>query len=163
MKIVQTLFAVALLASGANAMAQKACSAGDEANASKAIDRIVSWAVLNATWKTYGHCDKGAVDDQFTEAVMRMMVDWKDAKQLAEAMKKDSEYSAFIFKHIKSPAAKDDLDDVHSRARTVCPKGYEDWCKTIADAAVPPREPPPAAPPAELKSLPPVTAPPEKK
>lgn len=144
----------------APAFAQKACSAADAANASKAIDRVVSWPSLNAAWKSWRHCDKGEAADQFTEALLRLIVAWKDAAQLATEMGKDAEYKAFIIAHLKSPAAKDDLDDIHSRARTVCPKGHEAWCKEIAEATSRTE-----SRTEDLKPLPPITLPPppEKK
>lgn len=132
-----TLFTLTLAGSAA---AQKACSKADEANAQKAIDRVSTFATLNATWKQYRHCDSGAVGEQFTDAILRLVIDWKGVNQLAEQMK-DAEYGTFIVNHLKSPEAKADAPDVYSRAKANCPKSLEAWCKDIADAV---KEPPAA-------------------
>jgi len=123
----------------------KPCSKNEEAVAGKAIDRISSWATLNNTWKTYRHCDTGPNQDLFTESILRLVVDWKQVDQLANAMK-DAEYKEFILRHLKSPAAESDALDVYSRARNNCPKGQDTFCKEIADAVKPASPASPAAP-----------------
>jgi hypothetical protein len=131
----KSTLAVAFLAAtiSAAAFAQKACTKADEAAAQKAIDRISSWATLNATWKAHRHCDSGAIGEQFTDAVLRLVIDWKGVNQLAEAMN-DPDYKTFILAHLKSPEAKADAPDVYSRAKAHCPKGLDNWCKDIAAA-----------------------------
>jgi len=146
---------LATLAFAASAHAQKTCSKADESNAQKAIDRISSWSTLNTTWKTYRHCDTGAVGESFTEAILRLVIDWKNVNQLADAMGKDADYNAFITAHLKSDEAKGDAQDVYSRAKGACPKGLDAFCKDIMAAVNPPKAPPPATPAA----LPPVTTP----
>jgi hypothetical protein len=159
-------FGALALACATSTAAQKACTKPDESNANKAIDRITSWSTLNGTWKTYRHCDTGAVGEQFTEAILRLVIDWKNVDQLANAMK-DQDYNDFIVKHLKSPEAKADAPDVYSRAKANCPKNLEAFCKDIAAAVkeepaptaaapttstpelIPPIRPP--APPAEKK------------
>jgi hypothetical protein len=115
----------------------KACSKADEAAAAKAVDRIVMWSQLQGTWKDYRHCDTGAIDDAFTDAVMRMLVEWKKPQALAEAMAQDPAYAAFIVKHLKSPAAKEDRESVYSRAKSDCPADLGAFCEKIAEASKP--------------------------
>lgn len=158
-----TLFALTLAGPAA---AQKACSKAEEANAQKAIDRVSSWATLNSTWKSFRHCDSGAIGEQFTDAILRLVIDWKGVNQLSDAMK-DPDYNTFIVNHLKSPEAKSDAPDVYSRAKANCPKGLEDWCKEIASAvreAPAPGQPDPLLP--TPTAIPPIRAPqpaPEKK
>lgn len=150
---IRLLQAIALLVLvlGGTAFAQKKCTPADEANAMKAADRVSSWPTLNSTWKTYRHCDSGAVADQFTEALLRLIVDWKHMDQLATAMK-DPEYDDFILEHLRSPAAKNDAEDVFARAKASCPKGMAEFCARIAQAVdqtpLKPIAMEPAAPPA---------------
>ncbi|APV49582.1 hypothetical protein BWI17_07760 [Betaproteobacteria bacterium GR16-43] len=152
---------VASLAFAGAAHAQKACSKADEAAAGKAIDRIASWATLNATWKTYRHCDTGAVGEQFTEALLRLVIDWKNVNQLADAMAKEADYKAFVIAHLKSKEAEADATDVYSRTKSNCPKGLDAFCKEIGSAVREAPEPPPpkAAPAPPPAALPPATAP----
>lgn len=127
---------IALAAVAANAQG-KACTKADEANAAKAVDRVVMWSQLQKTWQDYGHCDAGAIDDAFTDAVMRMLVEWKKPEVLAEQMDKDPAYGTFIMKHLKSPAAKDDRESVYSRAKASCPGNLHAFCDKIAEASKP--------------------------
>jgi hypothetical protein len=135
--LADTLFT---LAAAGSAAAQKTCTKAEEGNAQKAIDRVSTFAALNATWKTFRHCDSGAIGEQFTDAVLRLVIDWKGVSQLSEQMK-DPDYNTFILNHLKSPEAKSDAPDVYSRAKANCPKGLDNWCKDIAAAV---HEPPAA-------------------
>ena len=115
------------------AHAQKACSPADMQKAQKAADLVLSWPQLHKTWKDWRQCDTGEVGETFTDAMLRLMVDWKNVDVLAEGMK-DPEYSAFILAHLASPSAKDDIAMIRSRATQSCPKGQDAVCKQIASA-----------------------------
>ncbi len=115
------------------AHAQKTCSPADMQKAQKAIDMVVTWQQLNRTWKDWRQCDTGDVADTYTDALLRLMVEWKNVDALAESMK-DPEYKGFVDAHLRSPAAKDDLVSVRSRAMQSCPKGQDAVCKQIAEA-----------------------------
>ena len=140
MKMKAARFSIAVLAclaiSGAHA-ADKPCTKADAANAERAVDRVLNWPQLQKAWQDYRHCDTDKVAENFTDAVMRLMVDWKAMDSFAAAMQKDPEYKAFIYAHINSPAAKDDHEMVYSRARTGCPKGLDEFCAELADTVKP--------------------------
>jgi len=127
------LAAAALFACAAQA-ADKTCTRPDIANAQRAIDKIVSWSQLHRAWQDYRHCDTGDVADQFTDALLRMVVEWKNVEELAGAMDKDPDYKAFVYEHLKSPAAKDDRPTVYSRAKASCPGTLASFCSEMADA-----------------------------
>lgn len=115
------------------AYAQKGCSPADMQKAQKAVDMVVTWQQLNKAWKDWHHCDTGEVADTYTDALLRLLVDWKNIDALAEGMK-DPEFRGFVTAHLRSPAAKDDLVSVRSRATQSCPKGQDAVCKQIAEA-----------------------------
>jgi hypothetical protein len=112
--------------------AHAACSPADMQKAQKAADMVVTWQHLNKAWKDYRQCDTGEVADTFTDAILRLMIEWKNVDVLAEGMK-DPEYARFLEAHIKagSPA---DVKDVRSRVTQSCPKGHDAVCKQIAAA-----------------------------
>ena len=114
--------------------ADKPCSPADSAKAKKVIDSVVTWPQLRKSWVDFRHCDTGEVADLYTDAILRLTVDWKDAAVLASDAQKDVNYKAFLFEHLKSPAAKDDRETVRSRAKTMCPKGEDMFCGDLADA-----------------------------
>jgi hypothetical protein len=115
-----------------DASAQKTCTPADAAKAEKAIDRVVSWEQLYKAYQDYAYCDTGSVDDVFTDALLRLVVDWKNVDGLAKPMEKDRGYRDFVHKHLNSPAAKGDLDNVYSRAKVSCPKGLDAFCSDLA-------------------------------
>lgn len=129
----------AMLAAGAFAAhaQDKACTKADSAAAEKALDRVVTWPQLQKAWQDYRHCDTGNVDDLFTDALMRMLVEWKSPDALASSMNSDPAYAAFVVKHIKSPSAKDDRESVYSRAKQSCPANLSAFCEKIAEASKP--------------------------
>lgn len=126
------ILAAALVAASA-AAADRPCTKADAAAASKAIDRVVSWQQLHKAWQDWHHCDSGEAADVFTDAVLRLAVDWKSPEALAAAMRDDPGYRAFVLAHLKG-AAKDDRDAVYSRAKTGCPSGQAAFCGEIAQA-----------------------------
>jgi hypothetical protein len=125
-----------LAALGAGAQ-DKPCPPADSAKAAKEVDRVVNWDQLYKAFKQYGYCDSGAVDDIFTDALLRCIVEWKNVEGLAKPMESDRPYRDFVHRHLNSPAAKGDLDSVYSRAKMSCPKGLESFCADIAMSAKP--------------------------
>ena len=117
--------------------ADKPCSKADAGNAQKALDRASSWPQMHKTWQEFRHCEAQPTADQFTDALMRLIIDWKNVDAFAGAMQKDAQFREFVHAHLKSPAAKDDLEDVYSRAKSSCPKGLDAFCAELADAAKP--------------------------
>ena len=127
-------FGIAALAvfTACNVAAQsKDCSPADAAKAEKAVDRVVNFDQLYKAWQDYGHCDKGPVEDVFTEALLRCIVEWKNVEKLAGPMEKDKPYRDFVHRHLGSPAAKGDLNNIYSRAKMTCPKGLDAFCTDI--------------------------------
>jgi hypothetical protein len=118
----------------------KPCTKADAAAAQKAIERVVMWDQLQKAWQDYRQCDAGALDELYTDALLRLLVDWKRPELLAATMDKDPQYRAFIVRHIQSPAAKEDRESVYSRAKTSCPANLAAFCKEIAEAARPAAE-----------------------
>ena len=149
-----------------SAVAQdKACTPAESAAAEKAVDRVVNWEQLYKAFKDYRHCDKGSVDEIFTEALLRCIVEWKHVEGLAKPMQADKDYKEFVVRHLNSPQAKPDINSIYSRAKMSCPKGYDEFCKDIQNAVKPfagmelapvPAIPAPPAPPS------PPSAPPKK-
>lgn len=131
MKKIASLWIACALVGAAPALAQqKDCGPAD-----KAVDKVVNPTGLYKAFKDYGHCDKPPVEDVFTDAVLRLMVEWKDADTLATDAQRDSAYKAFLFKHVKSPAAKDDRDSIFSRAKSNCPMTQGPFCAEVMEVA----------------------------
>jgi hypothetical protein len=138
-------------AAGAHA-ADKPCSKAESAAAEKAVDRVVAWPQLLKAWQDYRHCDSGPVAEVFTDALLRLTVEWKNVDALAAAVRADPQYRDFVYAHLKSDAAKDDREAIYSRAKSSCPSGMDAFCGELAElvkpaAATPPPKPAPAPKP----------------
>ena len=129
----KVLLGLMLAAAALAHAADKPCSKADAATAEKAIDRVVTWQQLHKAWQDYRHCDAGAVGDIFTDALLRLTVDWKNVNALAATMRSDPQYHDFVLAHLKSDAAKDDRDAIYSRAKASCPSGLDAFCGEVAD------------------------------
>ena len=109
-----------------------ACSKADATKAEKAIERVSTWPQMLAAFKDFRHCDTGAVDELYTESLVRLLVDWKNVDALATAWQ-DADFKAFVGRHLRSPQAKDDLDSIYSRAKASCPPKQGALCGELAD------------------------------
>lgn len=140
------------LAAGLAHAQEKPCSRADAAAAEKAIDMIVAWPQLQRAWRDYSHCDTGPVGESFTDAVLRLAVEWRNVDALGEAMK-DPRFKAFMIRHLKSPTAQPDHDSIYSRVKASCPGNHADMCAELAEIvkrpvkAAPPAPPEPPQPP----------------
>jgi hypothetical protein len=129
---IPVIIAIAFISLSA-AAADRPCSKADAAAASKAIDRVVGWQQLHKAWQDWRQCDSGEDAEIFTDAVLRLAVDWKSPEHLASAMRDDPGYRAFVLAHLKV-AGKDDREAVYSRAKASCPAGQAAFCSEIAQA-----------------------------
>ncbi|MGZ5041633.1 MAG: hypothetical protein ACXWG1_01610 [Usitatibacter sp.] len=132
-----TLPSLLLAFAAASSAADKACTKADAAAGAKAVERVNNWAQLYKSWQDYRHCDTGAVAEGYTDALLRLFVEWKDVGTLAESMKKDAEYAQWVHARLKSPEAKDDAATVFSRVKASCPSGMDAFCTEIADSVKP--------------------------
>ncbi len=126
--------------------ADKPCPPAEAAKAEKSIDTVVTWAQMQKAYLDYSHCNKGAVAEVYTDALLRLIVEWKNVDAFAGAIQKDEKYRDFIYAHLKSPAAKDDRHTIYLRAKQSCPKGLTAFCAELCDVVNPPAAPPPTPP-----------------
>lgn len=137
MKTLKIVVAAGLGALALGASAQPPCPQADAAKAQKAIDRVNGWEDLYRAFRDFGHCDDGETGELFTDAMLRLMVDWRDVEGLAGPMQKDAKYKAFIERHLLSSMAKPDHPSVYSRAKADCPAGQEAFCAGLAELVKP--------------------------
>lgn len=113
------------------------CAKADAAKAEKAIDLVVNYQQLRKAFQDYGHCDAGPVDELFTDAILRLMVEWKNVEVLAWDVQQDAKYKAFLHRHLMSPAAKADRELVYSRAKMSCPLAQDAFCNELVELIKP--------------------------
>ncbi len=143
--------ALVLAAGGAQA---GSCTDADRIKATQQIERVVAWDQLHKAWQDFRQCDSEAsISELYTDALLRLIVEWKNVRGLADPFTGDKDYREFVVKHLRDPFAKDDLESIYSRATMDCPRGMDAFCKEIAvavrpaaaaSAPVPAVSPPPA-------------------
>lgn len=139
------------------ASADKPCSRADASNAEKAIDKVVSWPMLQKAVKDFGHCDTGQAGEYFTEALLRLVVgSWPRIAEAEPVLERDRDFKSWVLKRLEDPALpKDDADSVHDLSQNSCPKGQKTLCNELHEAVekgkaaqAPAPAPKPAATPA---------------
>jgi hypothetical protein len=127
------LAALVFAASGALAQG-KACGPADAAAAEKALDAVVNWSLMSRAWKQFQHCDKGPTEEMFTDAFMRLAVEWKHVDELAAQYQGDPLFNDFVKKQMGNRAAREDVASIYSRARLSCPAKLEAFCAELLEA-----------------------------
>jgi len=139
-RLSRVALSLAFLAAVASAhAADKPCTPADKAKAEKGVDNVVNWAQMQKAYLDFAHCDTGEVADLYTDALLRLIVEWKNVEAFSAAMQKDPKFKEFVYEHLKSPAAKDDRSAIYSRCSQGCPKGQEAFCTELAAVVNPPK------------------------
>jgi hypothetical protein len=139
MRLPQVALCLAFAATIASAhAADKPCTPADKARADKSIDNVVTWAQMHKAYVDFAHCD-AEVADLFTDALLRLIVEWKNVEAFSAAVQKDAQFKEFIYAHLRSPAAKDDRSAIYSRCSQGCPKGQEAFCAELGAVVNPPK------------------------
>lgn len=134
MKITHVLAAGLALAVAPAFAQDKSCSKADAAKAEKAVDNVTSFEQLNKAWQEWRHCDSGPVADVYTDAVFRLLVDWKGVEALASGMRSSPEYKQWMLARVKG-GTKEDRAAIFSRAKTGCPAKLDAMCGELIEAA----------------------------
>jgi hypothetical protein len=129
MKKIASLWIACAAFAAVPALAQKECGPAAE----KAVDRVVNYPLLYKAYKDYGHCTQGPVQDYFTDAILRLMVEWKDVDTVSADVQRDPEYRKFIHRHLQSPLAKEDRESIYSRAKSSCPLTQGPFCAELIE------------------------------
>lgn len=135
MKTIKWMVAVLALSAGGALAQDKACSKADAAATERALDGVVNWQLMAKAWKQFRHCDAGEGEGLFTDAFMRLAVEWKHVDELASLSKADPEFKAFVKRHVTNPKFKDDAQSVYSRAKMSCPPDQGAFCAELAEMA----------------------------
>ena len=140
MKLSRVALSLAFVAAVASVQAaDKPCTPADKAKADKGIDNVITWAQMHKAYLDFGHCDTGEIADLYTDALLRLIVDWKNVDAFSAVMQRDAKFKEFVYEHLKSPAAKDDRSAIYSRCSQGCPKGHEAFCTELGAVVNPPK------------------------
>jgi hypothetical protein len=115
---------------------QKHCT---DAEARRALDEAVmlrTWDILYRSYKSYQHCDDGAIGEGYSESVARILVDhWRTLPQLDRFARKDAHFRHFVLRHLDATLNMDDVEKVRKTAKTQCPTGLRTLCDDLIKQA----------------------------
>jgi hypothetical protein len=127
---------VTVLLAGSGYAQKYTCS---ESQGRAALDEAVtlrSWDALYKSYKSYRHCDDGAIGEGYSESVARILVDhWSTLSRLAQLGNKDAEFRAFVVRHIDATLNMDDVEKIKTRAKAQCPNALRTLCSDLAKHA----------------------------
>ncbi len=110
---------------------QHSCTQNQAQRAEAEAVMLRSWDALYRSYKTYGHCDDGAIAEGYSESVARILVDhWDTLPTLADLAEKD-EFRRFVIRHVDSTLDLNDLKKIRKNAKTRCPSGLGPFCADL--------------------------------
>jgi hypothetical protein len=125
------LFMFFLSVEGARA-GKRVCNAALSQKADTAVDRIHSWDGLYRWYGSYVQCDDGGTAEGISEAIARNLVDrWETLARLSQLTKADSDFGAFVLKHIDATLNDSDIKKINSNASKRCPSAVRSLCESI--------------------------------
>jgi hypothetical protein len=95
-----------------------------------------TWDTLYRSYKSYQHCDDGAIGEGYSESVARILVDhWQTLPQLDRLARKDAHFRRFVLRHLDATLNMDDVEKVRKTATTQCPSGLRVLCDDLIKQA----------------------------
>jgi hypothetical protein len=121
--------AVALFAAGAAYAQKHACTSLKGRHALDEADTLRSWDALYKSYRTFGHCDDGAIGEGYSESVARILADhWDTLPRFVQLAGKDAAFQAFVIRHLDATLNMDDVEKIKQDAMTHCPTGLRPTC-----------------------------------
>lgn len=95
-----------------------------------------SWKNVKLAFKSFGHCDDGAIGEGFDEAISLLWANqWRKLPEMLEYTKDNKEFKAFIYKRIWSETVPlERWKKIVKKAQKECPSGGKEFCAEIVRA-----------------------------
>jgi hypothetical protein len=113
---------------------RKPCFPSEMKQARGEVSRIVDWEGLHNSFKRFGQCDSGRLEEEYSYTLGRLLAhDWNRVDALLELTETDPDFKRFILKHIDENIPEEEAQIITRNARNNCPQ-HGDWlCKAIVD------------------------------
>jgi hypothetical protein len=73
-------------------------------------DRLKDWDSAYRYFKTFGHCDSGAVSEGSDDSIIRLLLrDWNHFESLARLVANDPAFETFVLNHIDELASQEEF------------------------------------------------------
>jgi len=117
-----------------SAAGQKLCTDAEAGQAQREADQLQDWNSVYRSFKRFAHCDQGSIGEEYSNSVSRLLVhDWKHLDALLHFTASDTDFEAFVIRHIDETMSEDEATVVINNARLHCPPEARRLCKSIAD------------------------------
>ena len=91
-----------------------------------------TWNALYSEFKRLGHCDDGAMAENFSDNVVRLLAhNWKQIADLQKLVSSDWTFRRFVLKHVDATTDSEDLKTVLLNSREHCPAGAKQLCQSL--------------------------------
>jgi hypothetical protein len=97
---------------------------------------VHSWDALYKSFRSYGHCDDGAVGEGYSDSVARILADrWKSLPRLSSLAAENVAFRRFVLKHIDASDDMNEIRNIKIKAQTQCPLQLRGLCDDIGKRA----------------------------
>jgi hypothetical protein len=120
-----------------DAHADSRICAKNEAKAAETVAATArSWEQLYQQFKSYAHCDDGAIAEGFSESVTLLLAEhWREIRQLEARLKPDPTFREFVIRHIDETVPVERLKRITENSNKHCPRSLKALCRDIGAAA----------------------------
>jgi hypothetical protein len=116
---------------------RKVCTDDELKRALDESDTLKDWKAVYRSFKSFGHCDTGAVSEGYDDSAIRLLTkDWKHVVVLSQLGSADREFGKFVLRHISELASEDELQVISKNAKSSCPSGEASFCQRIVNRIV---------------------------
>jgi len=113
---------------------RKACLPSEIKQAQREVSHIADWEGLHDSFKRFGQCDSGHLEEQYSYTLGRLLAhSWNHVDALLELTDTDPDFKRFILKHIDENIPEEEAQIITRNARNNCPQHGEWLCKAIVD------------------------------
>jgi hypothetical protein len=113
---------------------RKACPPSEMKQAQREVSHIVDWEGLRNSFKRFGQCDSGHLEEEYSYTLGRLLAhNWNQVDALLDLTDTDPDFKRFILKHIDENIPEEEGQIITRNARHNCPQRGDWLCKAIVD------------------------------
>ena len=114
----------------------KECSKEEAIRAETAASTLKNWDDLYGAYKTFSHCDDGAIGEGYSDTVGRLLsTKWETLSRVGQLIREDTSFEVFVLRHIDETISRERTNQILSNARTKCKRTHRKLCYQIIVAA----------------------------
>jgi hypothetical protein len=115
---------------------QKVCTQEQGKRALDESDSLKDWNSVYRSFKSYAHCDDGAIAEGYSDTVGRLLADdWQHVDLLYRLAASDGSFKGFVLRHIDETIPDEELKAIVKNAKFRCPAGKSHFCNLVAAKA----------------------------